>query len=118
MSGGVDSTVSAALFKKDYDVHGFFMDLGLPDSTIQLERAAALADKLAIPFQTIELSGPFQEKIVNYFIKSYARGKTPNPQILDLARSLDLPVLRTEYSLFVACGRLYMNGLRGLDGSW
>jgi len=46
------------------------------------------------------------------------RGKRPDNSLLDLARTYDLPVLQTEFSLFVACGRLYMNGLRGLDGSW
>jgi predicted transcriptional regulator len=46
------------------------------------------------------------------------RGKKPDKSLLDLAKTYDVPVLLTEYSLFVACGRLYMNGLRGLDGSW
>jgi predicted transcriptional regulator len=48
----------------------------------------------------------------------FVRGKRPKAEILELARSYDLPVLRTRYSMFVASGRLYMNGLRGLDGSW
>jgi len=48
----------------------------------------------------------------------FVRGKRPGDQILDLARPMEMPVLLTAYSLFVACGRLYMNGLRGLDGSW
>lgn len=48
----------------------------------------------------------------------FVRGKRPDSNLLDLARSYNLAVLLTEYSLFVASGRLYMNGLRGLDGSW
>jgi len=48
----------------------------------------------------------------------FVRGKRPDKKVLTLARSLDLPVLLTEYTLFVASGRLYINGLRGLDGSW
>lgn len=48
----------------------------------------------------------------------FVRGKKPNKELLELARSYNLPILSTEYSLFVASGRLYMNGLRGLDGSW
>jgi len=48
----------------------------------------------------------------------FVRGKKPDEKVLALARSFDLPVLTTEYSLFVASGRLYINGLRGLDGSW
>ena len=46
------------------------------------------------------------------------RGKKPDLKVLELARYYNLPVLLTRYSLFVACGRLYMDGLRGLDGSW
>jgi len=46
------------------------------------------------------------------------RGKRPSPEFLDMARTFHMPVLRTQYSMFVASGRLYMNGLRGLDGSW
>jgi predicted transcriptional regulator len=48
----------------------------------------------------------------------FVRGKRPEEQVLELARPFDMPILMTAYSLFVACGRLYMNGLRGLDGSW
>jgi predicted transcriptional regulator len=46
------------------------------------------------------------------------RGKTPPESMVDLARHYNIPLLLTRYSLFVACGRLYMNGIRGLDGSW
>ncbi len=46
------------------------------------------------------------------------RGKTPPQQVIDLARDNDMPLLVTRKSLFTASGRLYMNGLRGLDGSW
>jgi predicted transcriptional regulator len=48
----------------------------------------------------------------------FVRGKRPDQKIIDLADSYRLPLLSTEHTLFVACGRLYMNGLRGLDGSW
>ncbi|MDP3286465.1 MAG: DRTGG domain-containing protein, partial [Desulfobacterales bacterium] len=48
----------------------------------------------------------------------FVRGKKPDEQIVSLAKSYNLPLLLTRYSLFVASGRLYMNGLRGLDGSW
>ena len=46
------------------------------------------------------------------------RGKKPEKSLVDLARSYNIPLLQTHYSMFVACGRLYLNGLRGLDGSW
>ena len=46
------------------------------------------------------------------------RGKAPPEEMITMARQYNIPLLLTEYSLFVACGRLYMNGIRGLDGSW
>lgn len=46
------------------------------------------------------------------------RKKQPPKEVINLARTYNIPLLVTDYSLFVACGRLYMNGIRGLDGSW
>jgi serine kinase of HPr protein (carbohydrate metabolism regulator) len=46
------------------------------------------------------------------------RGKKPPEKMVELARHYNIPLLLTKDSLFVACGRLYMNGIRGLDGSW
>ena len=46
------------------------------------------------------------------------RGKTPDRPVLELAHSFNMPIMSTDLSLFVASGRLYVNGLRGLDGSW
>ena len=48
----------------------------------------------------------------------FVRGKMPGERAIEMARSFNLPILQTHYSMFVASGRLYMNGLRGLDGSW
>jgi predicted transcriptional regulator len=48
----------------------------------------------------------------------FVRGKQPTQRMLSLAKTNGLPVLLTRYSLFVASGRLYMNGMRGLDGAW
>lgn len=57
-------------------------------------------------------------RVADVAVVVFVRGKKPDKPVLELARAYNLPVLLTEYSLFVACGRLYMNGLRGLDGSW
>jgi predicted transcriptional regulator len=57
-------------------------------------------------------------KVAGVALVVFVRGKRPDEPVLDLARSYDMPVMLTRYSLFVASGRLYMNGLRGLDGSW
>ena len=48
----------------------------------------------------------------------FVRGKKPDRPVIEMAQSFQLPCMLTKYSLFVASGRLYVNGLRGLDGSW
>jgi predicted transcriptional regulator len=57
-------------------------------------------------------------KIVGVSTIVIVRGKTPPAAFVEMAKSFEIPLMVTEYSLFVACGRLYMNGIRGLDGSW
>ena len=48
----------------------------------------------------------------------FVRGQEPTARIIDQAQGFKLPLLVTDYSMFVSIGKLYMNGLRGLDGSW
>ncbi|MCG6911260.1 MAG: hypothetical protein LJE94_14205 [Deltaproteobacteria bacterium] len=57
-------------------------------------------------------------KVARVGAVAFVRGKKPAPNVIKLAESYDMPILLTRYSLFVASGRLYMGGLRGLDGSW
>lgn len=57
-------------------------------------------------------------KIVQVAAVVIVRGKRIPDEMTSLARSYNIPLLVTDYSLFVGCGRLYMNGIRGLDGSW
>lgn len=57
-------------------------------------------------------------KVAGVVLVVFVRGKRPDEPVIELARSYGMPVMLTRYSLFVASGRLYMNGLRGLDGSW
>ena len=57
-------------------------------------------------------------KIVGVETIVIVRGKNPPREFIEMAKSFEIPLMVTEYSLFVACGRLYMNGIRGLDGSW
>lgn len=57
-------------------------------------------------------------KIVQVGAVVIVRGKEPPADMISLAQSYTIPLMLTDYSLFVACGRLYMNGIRGLDGSW
>ena len=46
------------------------------------------------------------------------RGKKPSQKVIELAQANSIPLLMTQDSMFVSCGRLYMQGLRGMDGSW
>ena len=57
-------------------------------------------------------------KIAGVSVIVFVRGKRPDDKIVEIARTYEIPLMLTRYSLFVASGRLYMNGLRGLDGSW
>ena len=92
MSGGVDSSVAAALLKEQgYDVTGMMMRLWsepgkedsnrccTPDSMAQARRVAA---KLDIPFYVVDAKDVFRETVVQYFLDGYANGETPNPCLL------------------------------------
>jgi tRNA-specific 2-thiouridylase len=92
LSGGVDSSVAAYLLKEHcYEVIGLFMKNCHDDSvTISNEcpwledsnDALLVAEKLGIPFQTVDLSEQYKEKIVDYMFKEYENGRTPNPDVL------------------------------------
>lgn len=92
LSGGVDSSVAAYLLQQQgYEVIGLFMKNWHDDSvTISNEcpwledsnDALLVAEKLGIPFQTVDLSEDYQEKIVDYMFSEYEKGRTPNPDVL------------------------------------
>jgi predicted transcriptional regulator len=98
----------------------------------QLERtvigaggADLMADVLsAVTKEAVLLTGLTTEqvlrtaKVAGVAAVVFVRGKKPDAPVLELAKTYQLPCLLTKYSLFVASGRLYVNGLRGLDGSW
>ena len=79
MSGGVDSTACALLLQNKYDVQGFFMQLAQPDLAEQITRVEKIAEQCRIPLTIIDLTSRFEEKVLNYFSKSYQNGYTPNP---------------------------------------
>lgn len=80
MSGGLDSSITATLLKKEgFLVAGVFMKLWPHHNSEDEKRAEIIADILEIPFHTIDLKNEFKKKIVNNFIKDYQEGKTPNP---------------------------------------
>src|ERR671923_242420 len=92
LSGGVDSSVAAALLKEQgYDVMGMMLRLWsepgkedsnrccTPDSMAQARRVAV---KLDIPFYVIDAKDVFHNTVVQYFLDGYARGETPNPCLI------------------------------------
>ena len=92
LSGGVDSSVAAYLLQQEgYEVIGLFMKNWHDDSvTISDEcpwledsnDALLVAEKLGIPFQTVDMSVPYKQRIVDYMFREYERGRTPNPDVL------------------------------------
>lgn len=92
LSGGVDSSVAAYLLQQQgYEVIGLFMKNWHDDSvTISNEcpwledsnDALLVAEKLGIPFQTIDMSEPYKQRIVDYIFREYENGRTPNPDVL------------------------------------
>ena len=95
MSGGVDSSVTAALLKREgYDVAGVIMQIYDNSTTIpegakhacfgpgekeDLEDARCVAEKLGIPLYTVDLRKQYRENIITYFVNEYKAGNTPNP---------------------------------------
>lgn len=92
LSGGVDSSVTALLLKEQgYEVIGMFMR-NWHDETVTLSDecpwiddsndALLIAQQLNIPFQVLDLSKQYKERIVNYMFNEYQQGRTPNPDVL------------------------------------
>lgn len=94
MSGGVDSSVAAALLKKDsFDIRGIFMKCWSPESAgiefsgeCQWEKdqrdAKEAAEYLGLPFESWNFETEYKAKVVDYMIGEYRRGRTPNPDIM------------------------------------
>ncbi len=129
LSGGVDSSVSAYLLKEQgYEVIGLFMKNWHDDSvTISNEcpwlddsnDAMLVAEKLGIPFQTVDLSEQYKERIVDYMFNEYERGRTPNPDVL-CNREIKFDVfMKIALSLgadFVATGHYCRKGETTVNG--
>ncbi len=92
LSGGVDSSVAAhLLIEQGYKVIGLFMK-NWHDETVVINNecpwiddsndALAIAEQLNIPFQTLDLSAEYKERIVDYMFAEYQAGRTPNPDVL------------------------------------
>lgn len=85
LSGGVDSSVAAYLLKKrGYDVTGIHLRCWNREGcdALEAEDARRVAEKLDIPFYVFNLEKEYREKVVQYMIEGYARGETPNPDVM------------------------------------
>ena len=92
LSGGVDSSVAAHLLvEQGHEVIGLFMrnwhdeSVTLHDECPWIEDsndALLVAEKLGIPFQVVDLSDQYKERIVDYMFNEYEAGRTPNPDVL------------------------------------
>lgn len=83
MSGGVDSSVAALLLRKQgFAVSGVFLNLGQKKYKESLAGVKKVAKKINIPLKVFDLRKEFKREVINYFLKSYSTGFTPNPCII------------------------------------
>ena len=129
LSGGVDSSVAAYLLKEQgYDVIGLFMKNWHDDSvTISDEcpwlddsnDAMLVAEKLGIPFQTVDLSEQYKERIVDYMFNEYKNGRTPNPDVLcnrEIKFDVFMKIALDLGADYVATGHYCRKGILIKDG--
>lgn len=129
LSGGVDSSVAAYLLKEQgYEVIGLFMKNWHDDSvTISDEcpwledsnDAMLVAEKLGIPFQTIDLSEQYKERIVDYMFHEYEMGRTPNPDVLcnrEIKFDVFMKIALNLGADYVATGHYCRKGVIEKDG--
>ncbi|MEY2703477.1 MAG: hypothetical protein RLY43_2116 [Bacteroidota bacterium] len=88
VSGGVDSSVTATLLKKQgYDVRGVFIKIWHPDLIgcdwkEEMRDAMRVCAHLGIPFEMVDLADVYREKVIQYMTDSYKRGEIPNPDVM------------------------------------
>ena len=90
MSGGVDSSVAALLLKQQgYDVIGVFMknwdekdDNGTCTATADWQDVQAVCEQIDIPYYAVNFEKEYQERVFQYFLEEYRKGRTPNPDVL------------------------------------
>lgn len=90
MSGGVDSSVTALLLKRQgYDVVGVFMknweekdDNGTCTAANDWSDVEAVCDKIDIPYYSVNFAKEYYDRVFSYFLDEYKRGRTPNPDVL------------------------------------
>ncbi len=130
LSGGVDSSVAAYLLKKNgYEVIGIFMK-NWHDSSVTISDncpwiddrndAMIVAEKLGIPFHTLDFSKEYKTKIVDYMHSEYKRGRTPNPDILcnkEIKFDLFLKAAMNLNAKYIATGHYCKKDEIKIDGN-
>ena len=90
MSGGVDSSVTALLLKEQgYDVIGIFMknwddtdEFGFCTATEDYKDVQAVAQQIGIPYYSVNFEKEYWDKVFQYFLDEYKKGRTPNPDVM------------------------------------
>jgi tRNA-specific 2-thiouridylase len=129
LSGGVDSSVAAyLLLEQGYEVIGIFMknwhdtSVTISDECPWIEDsydALQVAEKLGIPFQTLDLSATYKERIVDYMFDEYEQGRTPNPDVLcnrEIKFDVFLDAAMELGADYVATGHYCQKGEISVDG--
>ena len=116
MSGGVDSSVAALVLKQHgYDVTGVFMknweekdENGVCSAAADYEDVRRVADRVGIPYYTVNFTKEYMDRVFSYFLEEYSMGRTPNPDVLcnceikfkaflDFAMGLDAAAIATGH---------------------
>ena len=130
LSGGVDSSVAAYLLKQQgYEVIGLFMK-NWHDDTVTISNecpwledsndAMLVAEKLGIPFQVVDLSEQYKERIVDYMFREYERGRTPNPDVLcnrEIKFDVFMDIAMDLNADYVATGHYCRKSEQEIDGN-
>ena len=129
LSGGVDSSVAAYLLKQQgYEVIGLFMK-NWHDDTVTISNecpwledsndAMLVAEKLGIPFQVVDLSEQYKERIVDYMFREYEMGRTPNPDVLcnrEIKFDVFMDIAMDLNADYVATGHYCRKSEQEIDG--
>ncbi|MBI4118569.1 MAG: tRNA 2-thiouridine(34) synthase MnmA [Parcubacteria group bacterium] len=134
MSGGVDSSVSAALLKEaGYDVTGVFIRVWKPDflectRTDDEEVARRAAAHIGVPFLVFDFADDYKREVVDYMVREYKTGRTPNPDVMcnrqikfgsffKKARAMGADFIATGHHARVMTNGEVVSMLSGRDGA-
>jgi len=134
LSGGVDSSVAALLLKEEgYNVIGVFMknwdekdEDGVCTATADYEDVKKVAHQIGIPYYTVNFEKEYWDRVFEYFLAEYKKGRTPNPDVicnkeikfksfLDYALKIDADYLATGHYAQVVYQDAYYHLLKGKD---